>query len=188
VADVRIDGWNKYRIRYPARAGDHRGDPVFLTACDGERYWEVHEDRVSTGEARRAPAEVADLADASWLLGCELSGGEPVTVDGRQAYRLCVRGSFWRSQLLLFSYPAIAVVDAEAGRLLRLTTYGDGKPAFRYELRDVTGLDPEPDDASFAFEVPPGLRVVPVDSPADHPSPARIAKGLLGALGDRLRR
>ena len=76
-------------------------------------------------------------ADGSWLLGCELSGGESLTVDGRHAYRLTVAGSFWRSRLLMFSYPAIAVVDAETGRLLRLTTYGKGEPAFCYELRDA---------------------------------------------------
>jgi hypothetical protein len=52
--------------------------------------------------------------------------------------------------------PAVAVVDASSGRLLRLTRYRDGKAATRMELRSLS--DGGSDD--FRFTPPEGLRVV----------------------------
>ncbi len=53
-------------------------------------------------------------------------------------------------------FPVVAVVDAESGRLLRLTRYRGGRPVLRQELRDVADVDPADD---FAFTPPPGLPV-----------------------------
>jgi hypothetical protein len=187
VSRARISGWFRYRLeRAPlpqaADAGPARRAPApsqpgpALIACNGERYWEVREDRVSIASPRTAPPQIADLADASWLLGCALSEGEPAVVDGRAARRLAVRGEAEQSELLVFGLPAVAVVDEETGRLLRLTCYGAGKPAFRWELRDLEEAAGD-DGWGFAFEAPAGLRVVRIGADDDRPTtPLRISK------------
>ena len=58
-------------------------------------------------------------------------------------------------------FPAVAVVDAETGLLLRLTRFKGGRPAMRQELRDVTPLEP---GAGFGFTPPDGLPVVDPES------------------------
>jgi hypothetical protein len=161
---VRIDGWHRYRIERARGAG---GPSV--RACNDEKYWAVHADRVSVDAPRPAPPELADFADASWLLECELWGGLPVTVNGRAAYRLSVRGGHGQSELLTLGLPAVAAVDAETGRLLWLTCYGRGKPALRWELRDVTEAGPGSGDDDFEFTVPTGLRIVRVGTGDDRP-------------------
>ncbi len=147
----------------------------------------MHEDRVSVGDPRPAPAELAYLADASWLLGCELTGGEPVTFDGRAAFRLSVRGGRAQSQLLWPGLPAVAVADAQTGRLIRLTCYSGPKPACRYELRDVTRAS-EGALNDIVYSVPPGLRVVDAESAPGPPDPSRIAAKAAAAAADELRR
>jgi hypothetical protein len=189
VSKVRMDGWQRYRIEpiWPPGSPEGKRTGPSVTACDGERYWQVHEDRVAVGEPRPAPADLADLTDTSWLLGCELSGGEPVTFHGRAAFRLSVRGGLTQSQLLWPGYPAVAVVDAETGRLIRLTCYGGDKPAWRHELRDVT---PAPEGAGddIQYAVPPGLPVTDIDSAPDPPDPSRIAAKAAAAAADEMRR
>jgi hypothetical protein len=164
VSQVRIDGWNRYRIE---PAAGMTGPS--LKACNEDRYWEVRPDRVSVDSPRPAPPEVADFADASWLLGCELWGGLPVTVNGRAAYRLSVRGGQAQSELLTLGLPSVAAVDAETGRLLFLTCYGRGKPALRWELRDLVEAGPDSDDRAFEFTVPGGRRIVRVGTGDDRP-------------------
>ena len=182
VSRVRIGGWDRYRIDVtrPARSGqrysgrDWRGrrrEPVTV-ACDGQRRWQVYADRVLAGPAGPPPEDLAELLDGSWLLECGLSGDEKIAAGGRRGYRVAVEG---RTQLpsplavmdRLF-FPAVAVVDTQSGRLLRLTGYKGGKPVFRHELRDIT-----PDESGdFGFEPPAGLRVVeePPEAPgADAP-------------------
>jgi hypothetical protein len=182
VSRVRMDGWYRYRIE--CVPGPARSSGPSLRASNEERYWEVRTDRVSIDGPRPAPAELADFADASWLLGCELWGGLPVTVNGRAAYRLSVRGRHTQSHLLTLGLPAVATVDAETGRLLWLTCYGRGKPALRWELRDVADAGPGPDsdpdsdsdsgagsgDSDFEFTVPAGLRIVRVGTSDDRPA------------------
>ena len=199
---VRIDGWHRYRIEGvpgPARAssvasvaGAAGAAGPLVRACNEERYWEVRADRVSIDGPRPAPPELADFADTSWLLGCELWGGLPVTVNGRAAYRLSVRGRHAQSELLTLGLPAVAAVDAETGRLLWLTCYGRGKPALRWELRDVAEADPESSsdarDGDFEFTVPTGLRIVRVGTGDDRPaqsspssrSSSRSSRSMLG--------
>jgi hypothetical protein len=186
VSRVRIDGWYRYRIE---RAAGTPGPSV--KAGNEERYWEVRTDRVSIDSPRPAPPEIADFADASWLLGCELWGGLPVTVNGRPAYRLSVRGRQAQSELLTLGLPAVAAVDAQTGRLLWLTCYGRGQPALRWELRDVaetapcsasgtgtaSGAGPAPGDSDFEFTVPAGLRIVRVGTGDDRPAtPSRALR------------
>jgi hypothetical protein len=143
-------------------------------AGDGTQTWEVYDDRVVTGPAEPLPVEIVEQLDASWLLTYELSDAEEVSVDGgRRGYRVVVRKpeplptgmSPWLSPEMasvlgmwtqLF-FPAVAVVDAETGWLLRLTRYKGGRPVLRQELRDIAGLD-SPDD--FGFTPPAGLPVV----------------------------
>jgi hypothetical protein len=120
----------------------------------------VYTDRVLVGPAVPPPDELTELLDGSWLLECDLSGGEEVAVGGRRGYRVAVeRRDQLPSPLAVFDrlfFPAVAVLDAESGRLLRLTRYKGGKPVFRCELRDIT-----PDESGdFGFEPPAGLRVV----------------------------
>ncbi|MCW2931652.1 MAG: hypothetical protein JWM19_2614 [Actinomycetia bacterium] len=185
VSRVRIDGWYRYRIERVAGPADSSGPS--LRAGNEEKYWEVRTDRVSIDRPRPAPSELADFADASWLLGCELWGGLPVTVNGRAAYRLSVRGRRTQSELLTLGLPAVAAVDAETGRLLWLTCYGRGKPALRWELRDVVAAGPGPDsaagadsgsgDSDFEFTVPAGLRIVRVGTNDDRPAwPSRTGR------------
>ncbi|HEX3961442.1 MAG TPA: hypothetical protein VHZ03_33265 [Trebonia sp.] len=173
VSRVRIDGWYRYRIERVAGPADSAG-PSLLRACNEEKYWEVRTDRVRIDSPRPAPAELADFADASWLLGCELWGGLPVTVNGRAAYRLSVRSRRTQSELLTLGLPAVAAVDAETGRLLWLTCYGHGKPALRWELRDVAEAGPGPasdaGDSDFEFTVPAGLRIVRAGTNDDRPA------------------
>jgi hypothetical protein len=142
---------------------------------------------VVVGDAAPLPDDIGCLADGSWLLGGELSGGEEITVGGRRAYR--VGGQSRRrtpfgaldSLLSVDSFPAVAVVDAESGRLLRVTRYAGGKPVFCRELRDIA-----PDtSADFGFEPPAGLRVVEEEPPERPPNPAGFtAKAAADAMRD----
>jgi hypothetical protein len=160
-SSVHIEGWHTYRIDRTYRAlpqpdSQKLRDMEWLTiACDGERHYEVYADRVSTGPPEPPPAELTDLVDGSWLLRCRLSGGDEIMADGRRAYRIFASGSWSVSRLMMFSFPATAVLDAESGRLIRLTCYGASRPAARYELRDIT-----PGGGDARFEAPAGLPIV----------------------------
>ena len=172
VSSVRVGSWDKYRIDLTssARPGEAPGGRRPETiACDGQRRWQVYADRVLVGSADPPPEDLAELLDGSWLLECTLSGGEEVAVGGRRGYRVAVEGQTQlRSPLAVLDklfYPAIAVVDARSGRLLRLTRYKGGKPVFRSELRDI-----RPDSSGdFSFEPPAGVRVVeePPEAPGE---------------------
>jgi hypothetical protein len=84
---------------------------------------------------------------------------------------------------LLF-FPAVAVLDAESGRLLRLTCYGAGQPAARYELRDVTSGG----SIDARFEVPPGRPVVDEPSGRDRPPPVNLITSVAKAAADAIKR
>lgn len=163
VRGVRIGGWDRYRIdrTYPRPRTDDRREELLTLACDGQQCWEVHADRVVVGPPRALEGELADLLDGSWLLGTELAGGEEIVAGGRRAYRVTAVAAVQQAPpapfgwLVNFTLPAVAVVDAESGRLLQLTTYKGGKPVARHELRDVS--DDGGDD--FGFEVPAGMPV-----------------------------
>jgi hypothetical protein len=177
TAALRIGGPGQYQLdrtaeRSPeataAEAGEPRGtrerEPTTI-ACDGQQCWRVYDDHVTAGPAASLTPEFAELTDASWLLECRLAGGELVTADGRPAYRLQVaRGDGDRALPLSVSpalaFPAaVAVVDAERGTLVRLTSYAGGKPVRRYDLMGVTAAPGEfrvdlPADRAVADEEP----------------------------------
>jgi hypothetical protein len=134
---------------------------LLTVACDGQQRWQVYPDRVVLGPAGPPQDELVDLLDGSWLLASDLSGEEEITVGGRRAYRFAVdarpalREPFALLAKLVF--PALAVVDAETGLLLRVTTYKGGKPVARHELRDI---EPAGRGGDFGFNVPAGIPVV----------------------------
>jgi hypothetical protein len=186
ISAVRVGGPGRYQI-------DHnfvpRRGPKTI-ACDGERRWQVYSDKVTVGPAARPPGDIADfagLADPSWLLACRLSGGEQVLVGGRRAYRISVaRGDSERTLAMMFPV-AVAVVDAELGILLRLTSYLGGKPVRRCELRDITTKV-----GDFRIDIPADLPVSDETSPfedAPQPGPSqsvniplKIASGVAGHI------
>ena len=183
VSSIRVVGWDRYRIDVTGQteATRTRSGPgqdglreSRTDACDGRRRWQVYEDRVVETPAAPLPVEVRGLADGSWLLGAALSGGAETTVGGRRAYRVTGQALHRRpwpllSVLEFYSLPAVAAVDAETGRLLRLTRYAGGKPVMCRELRDI-----EPDEsADFGFEPPAGLPVV--EKPEGHPAEQPVA-------------
>jgi len=67
---------------------------------------------------------------------------------------------FW--QRLFF--PAVAVVDAESGLVLRLTRFKGQQATRRQELRNVAELEA---DADFGFTPPAGLPVRDADAPPE---------------------
>jgi hypothetical protein len=179
VSAARFGGPGQYQI-------DHSYSPrrrPQTVACDGQQRWQVRDDGTATlGPAGPPPKEFADLADPSWLLRCCLSGGEPVTADGRPGYRLSVaRGS---EGWLSMRFPAaVAVIDAELGIIRRLTYYIGGKPVRRSELRDITASDEE-----FRIDLPPGLVVTEEtsrfgDSRSGPPAPVNIPLAIATAIG-----
>jgi hypothetical protein len=175
VYSVRVGAWDRFRIDRVfltplARARRlqmrRRYRDVLTFAVDGQRTFRVFEDEVRVGPARTLDRGwhgfLPQLVDGSWLLGCRLSGGDVVEVDGRTGYRIIatvgagpVSGAPL-SWLPGWWLPAVAVVDASSGRLLRLTRYSGGKTAMRVELRSLS--DGGSDD--FGFTPPDGLPVV----------------------------
>jgi hypothetical protein len=176
VHQIRFGGWQKYRmdrvIPAPGTSAGRLGrrDRAVLTnACDGSRWWRVYQDRVEVRSATSLSDGAADLVDGSWLLRCWLAGGDQVVVDGRPGYEVIATArpgavpsglADWLTGALL---PAVVVVDAATGRLLRLTRYLGGQPVRRTELRSLS--DGGPDD--FGFTPPDGLRIVDKSSQGD---------------------
>jgi hypothetical protein len=217
VYRVRVGGaWDRYRVDLVHRAAPEptrrlrvrvRDRDALTIACDGERTFSVYADEVRVGPARVLDegrhGDLGQLLDGSWLLACRLSGGEVVEVDGRPAYLVIATGGAGpvlrapMTWLPAWWLPAVAVVDASSGRLLRVTRYRDGKAATRLELRSVS--DGGSDD--FGFTPPEGLPVVetperptefsmsdgrPWSPPADLRAAADAVKGFFGSfLGGR---
>jgi hypothetical protein len=171
---VRVGGWDRYRVDqvtplFPSRARRLRvrqpTGRAATIACDGERTFHVYDDHVEVSPAStlaESKDDLNQLVDGSWLLHCRLSGGDAVEVDGRPGYRVIATpgsGPVMRAPLSWLPnwwLPAVAVVDASSGRLLRLTRYRGADAATRLELRSVT--DGGSDD--FGFTPPDGLPVV----------------------------
>ena len=168
VSALRVGGPGQYQINH---GHESRHGPRAV-ACDGERRWQVYADKVTVGPARPLPVDIADLADSSWLLECQLSGGAPVMVGDRPAYLINVaRGDAPWSFALMFR-AAVAIVDAELGIVVSLTSYAAGKPVQQRELREIIIQA-----GDFRVDIPPGLRIEeehhrPGD--ADLPGPINI--------------
>lgn len=165
---ARFGGWDRYRLDLlsgtadgrPGRPAGNRYQEVTI-ACDGSRCWRVYTDRVKVSEATPWYNLAGELADGSWLLGCQLGDGGEAEVDGRPGYRVIATanpGSVPPNPFATLAggwLPAVAVVDATTGRLLRLTRYTGGRVGRRLEFRSLS--DGGPDD--FGFTPPDGLRV-----------------------------
>jgi hypothetical protein len=141
-----------------------RGPAVI--ACDGQRRWKAYPGRVVVGPAAPLRSDVARMIDSAWLLGCRLSGGEPVAAGGRRGYQITARpddGSAWSFSGHYVSgqelpAPAVAVVDADSGVLLSLTAFSGGQPTLHAELRKLT-FEPQPRDDDFRIAPSPGVIV-----------------------------
>jgi len=157
-ARLRVSGPYRYRLDVSRRPGRGHARTV---ACDGDRRWQVFPDKILVGPAAPPKDHLADLADASWLLRCRLSGGQEITYRGRRAHQLRVTRARGGEGLMtgpLLFFPADAIVDAETGCLLRLISYAGDAPACWWELYDISTEPGDP--AEFRVDIPPGTRVV----------------------------
>lgn len=78
----------------------------------------------------------------------------------RPAYRINVARSDADWSFPLIFRTAVAVVDAELGIPLRLTSYPGGKPVLRHELQDITS-----GAGDVRVDIPPGLPTVEETDP-----------------------
>jgi hypothetical protein len=126
----------------------------------------VYQDRVEVRPASSRPNPVAELADGSWLLGCLLGFGGEVVADGRPGYLVIATARPGSAPVGALGWlaggwlPAVAVVDAATGRLLRLTRYLGGRPARRLELRSLSDGGSGDGSDDLGYTPPDGLRVV----------------------------
>ncbi len=175
---VRIAGPGRYQINHD---GPRRRGPKTV-ACDGERCFQIYDDKVTAGPTEPPSSDIASLAslaDPSWLLRCALAGGTAVTVNGRPAYRIDVTRGHARWSSMIFP-AAVAVIDAGLGIILQLTYYIGSAPVQRYELRDPIATAGD----GFRVDIPPGLPVVAETRPrpgARPLHPAHIASGIASA-------
>jgi hypothetical protein len=103
----------------------------------------------------------ASGASRCLLLRGRLSGGTELAYRGRPARQLRVtRAPGGEARLLgpLMFFPADAIVDAETGCLLRLTSYSGDALAIWWELDDIRTEPVNPDE--FRVHVPPGTPTV----------------------------
>jgi hypothetical protein len=157
----------QYKVE-TVRARRPRGPSAI--ACDGQRRWKAYPGRVVVGPAAPLRSDVARVIDSAWLLGCRLSGGEPVTVRGRRGYQITARPADGRAWSFSGHYaygqelpaPAVAVVDADSGVLLSLTAFSGEQPALHAELRELT-FEPQPRDDDFRIAPSPGVIVTEQD-------------------------
>jgi hypothetical protein len=110
-------------------------------------------------------------------------------VGDRRGYQVSIADGVSPADWVIF-FPAEAIVDAELGVLLRLTCYVEGKPATRYELRDVSTEPGHPGD--FRIGAPPGVPTEESDNPladaaAGVPGPVKFAVNAARSLLDSLR-
>ena len=164
---VLAAGRGQYKVER-VRARRPRGPSAI--ACDGQRRWKAYPGRVVVGPAAPLRSDVARMIDSAWLLGCRLSGGEPVAAGGRRGYQITARpadgwawsfsGHYVSGQEL--PAPAVAVVDADSGVLLNLTAFSGGQPALHAELRELT-FGPQPRDDDFRIAPSPGVIVTEQD-------------------------
>jgi hypothetical protein len=144
-------------------------------ACDAQRRWRAYPGRIVVGPAAALRSDVARMIDSAWLLGCRLSGGEPVTAGGRRGYQITARPADGRARSFSGHYvsgqelpaPVVAVVDADSGLLLSLTAFSGEQSALHAELRELT-FEPQPRDDDFRIAPSPGMIVTEqTDADAD---------------------
>jgi hypothetical protein len=157
TARLRVSMPGRYRIDY--LTGNWRTTCQAM-ASDGEHSRKLFANRVATGPARPLEHEVATMVDPAWLLrGWTLGAGGEASVDGRRGFRIVAQASGWpaRAGLGQVFSPIESIIDAELGIVLRQTSYVDGRPATRYELRNVAA---PARPADLRIDLAPGLRAV----------------------------
>src|SRR5262249_36340149 len=121
---LRIAGLTRYQID---RSDQPKSGPLTI-ACDGEHVWRVFHDKITKAPAQPPPSDVRELADPSWLLRCWLAGGAPGLAGDRPPYRSQAVQPRQHSPVSMMFPAAVAVVDAELGVIVRLTSYIGGRP------------------------------------------------------------
>jgi hypothetical protein len=165
-ARLRVSGPDRYRLDFSTRPQRNASTTI---ACDGERRWRVFQDRTLAGPAAPLRDHIAFLADSCWLLRRRLSGGAELTYRGRPARQLHVApvpgdAEVAPGPLMTFTAdtivdaPTDAIVDAETGCLLRLSSYAGDTLVIWSELDDISTEPADPDE--FRVHVPPGTRIV----------------------------
>jgi hypothetical protein len=155
VARLAVGIPGRHRLDYVSGDWNKRYKAI---ACDGEHTTKLIADRVAIGPPKSLDSDLASMLDPAWLLkGWRLAVIGSATVAGRdgvaiRAVPIAIADT--RHELLT---RADLVVDVDLGILLRNTTYVDGQPTTRIELRDVQPLE---DSASFRIVPGPGMRSV----------------------------
>ena len=180
TARLRVSMPGRYRIDH--LTGRWR-DKFQAIMCDGDHTGKLYDNRVATGPAKPLDQELATLIDPAWLLTrWTLSAAGEVSVGGRRGFRIIAEARGWPT----WPGPPVplieSVVDAELSVSLRQTSYINGRPATRSELRNVTA--PAGPDG-FRIEPAPGMRAVTdaggLLADQDLPTPVR-AVGTAAAL------
>lgn len=156
VARLAVERPGQYRLDYSS--GDWR-KPYQAIASDGRHTTKLFRDRVASGPVKPLDPDLACMLDPAWLLsGWRLAVAGPVRAEGRDGIRIrgVATGAADDGADNLFTQ-ADVIADAELGILLRMTTYVDGQPARRTELRDLRPLD---SGTSFRIVPEPGMRSV----------------------------
>jgi hypothetical protein len=178
----------RYRLHRQATAHVHRPHDV-LQVCDGEREWTyVAADRAAYVQAA-GQHELVRLLDPSWLAAaCILSVAGRSSYEGRPAVELDGRrrpdpaGLHVDHHMDWGAEELHAVVDAETGLLLSLTSRFDGEP-YKVERLTEMVVDQPLDDELFRFTPPAGIRVEDLLAGQQRRPPLRVR---LRVLRDRL--
>jgi hypothetical protein len=157
---------DRHRLHRQANAAAHWPHDV-LQVCDGEREWTyvAAERKAWVGPPSQHQHELLRLLDPSWLAAaCTLGvagrssyGGRPtVELNGRPRPE---RAALHVAHLLDWGAEELhAVLDAETGLLLSLTSRFDGEP-YKVERLTAVIVNQPLDDELFRFTPPAGTRV-----------------------------
>ena len=155
---------DRYRLHRQANAAAHWPHDV-LQVCDGQREWTFVAAERTAYVQPPCPHELLRLLDPSWLVAaCTLRVSGRSSYQARPAVELDARPR--PDPAALHQYHHLdggaeelhAVLDAETGLLLSLTSRFDGEPYKVERLTDV--IDDQPlDDELFRFTPPAGIRV-----------------------------
>jgi hypothetical protein len=156
---------DRYRLHRQANAAAHWPHDV-LQVGDGEREWTyVAAERKAVQALGQHQRELLRLLDPSWLVAaCTLSVAGRSSYEDRPAVELDGRPRPDRAALHVAHHldwaaeRLHAVLDAETGLLLSLTSHLDGEPYKVERLTDVVVNQPL-DDELFRFTPPAGVRV-----------------------------
>lgn len=155
---------DRYRLHRQANAAAHHPDEV-LQVCDGQREWTYVAAERTAYVQPPCPQEFLRLLDPSWLAAaCTLRVAGHTGYEGRAALELDGRPR--PDPAALHQYHHLdggaeeldAVLDAETGLLLSLTSRFEGAPYKVERLTDVMVNQPL-DEELFRFTPPAGVRV-----------------------------